>query len=224
MLKKLIMSCMAAAILTAFVLPATASAANDPTLTEGALHASGGWIFTMIGSFGIMNTTGTGEAQVSCSKGTMTGSITKNSGGTVEGSITKAEFSGTGSSNHPDTGLPECTASIGNSGMTLGLPLTLKSDPTMANDEFQLAGAGAGGTVIFSILSTVAGTCKYQSTSTLKGDYTTAATTVLTVRNTQAGSGFKLIEGGFFCPSSIEFRLAFILETDAAGNAELGIS
>jgi hypothetical protein len=227
MFKKLIMSCMAAAAFAAFVLPATAAAVNDPQLTEGINSLPDGTtklLFTNTGTIDLMDTTGAGTPQISCTKASLTGTLTNNTAGTVEVSLTKAELSGTPSSNHPDTGLPECTASIGNAGITLGLPLTLKSTPTMANDEFQVSGTGAGGTVVFSILSTVAGTCKYQSTSTIKGDYTTAATTVLTVRNTQAGSGMKLVEGGFFCPTSAQLRLSLFIETDVPPYTEIGTS
>jgi hypothetical protein len=226
MFKKLIMSCTALAAFAAFVLPASAVAANDPQLTEGATLVPHGTkiIGTSIGNVDFMDTTAAGTPQVSCSRAVLTGTLTDNTSGTVEGSITKADFNGTEPKNSPDTGLAECTANIGAAGITVGLPLTIKSTPTMANDEFQVAGTGAGGTVIFTIASTIAGNCKYQSTAIIKGDYTTSATTVLTVRNNQAGSGSKLIEGGFFCPTSGQLRMSFYLETENSPNAELGIS
>ncbi|HEX5593219.1 MAG TPA: hypothetical protein VFX35_07720 [Solirubrobacterales bacterium] len=237
MSKKLIMSCMALVAFAAFVLPATASATNDPQLTETTFNAEGKdigthtvppgakVIGTNIGNADFMNTTGEGTPQVSCSSALLTGTVTKNEGGTVEGSISTADFSGTGplSKHNPAKEYSECTASIGNAAITVSTPLVIKSDPTMATDEFRVSGTGAGGTVTFNIVSTVAGQCKYLTTSTVKGDYTTApATTKLVVRNTQAGSGAKLEEGGFLCPTSGQLRMTFFLETE--DGTELSIS
>jgi len=131
--------------------------------------------------------------------------VLKNSSSTVEGEITTATYAGTGAVS-ADNNLPECTGSFGNVYITVtNTPLCIKSTPVMAEDEGQVGGGGCGtfGPVKFTIGSTTAGECKYESTSTLKGDFTTGGTeTRLTIRNTQAGSGVKLVSGGFLCPTS----------------------
>jgi len=215
---------MTMAALAAFVIPATASAINDPQLTEaGALVKVGEkFVATNIGNFDFMSTDGV-TTQFNCSKAVLTGSVTANAAGTVEGSITSAQFSSTGPvSAH--NGLNECTVggSFGNFYYTVAnLPLTLKSTPAMAEHEVQITGP-AGAKVKFIAGFTVAGVCEYETTSTLKGDFTTGETTKLSIRNTQAGSGLKLIKGGFFCPTSMQTRASFLLETESG--TELGIS
>lgn len=214
--RKLINACIALAALAAFALPATASAANDPQLTEGgALVAAGASVVgtTVNPSF----TTTSGSSILSCSSAKATGKVLKNSSGTVEGEITTATYSGTGAISS-DNNLPECTGSFGNAYITVtNTPLCIKSTPAMAEDEGQVGGGGCGtfGTVKFTIGTTTAGECKYETTSTLKGDFTTGGTeTVLTIRNTQAGSGSKLISGGFLCPTSGMLKGSGTLETE----------
>jgi hypothetical protein len=228
MAKKLTLACMALVAFAAFVLPATASAANDPQLTDGA----GGFVSGKVrahnvnGSTIFYNTAKTIE-QVVCTTATMTGEITKNKESTVEGSITSSEFSGTGAV-HADNGLKECTGSFGSAYITVkNLPLTIKSTPAMVNDEFQVTGP-AGANVKFLIGSTTAGECEYEGTNALKGDYTTGTSatndSVLTVRDNEAGSGSKLIRGGFLCPTSGLLHMSFTLETDTATTEGIWVS
>ncbi|HWC49581.1 MAG TPA: hypothetical protein VG448_11925 [Solirubrobacterales bacterium] len=218
MTRKLITAAIALVAVAAIGLPATASAANDPQLTEsGALVAVGASVVgTPVGENILTNTAGTANL-LSCTSSKATGKVLKNSGGTVEGEITSATYSGTGAVS-ADNNLPECTGSFGNAFITVtNTPLCLRSTPTMAEDEGQVGGGGCGtfGTVKFTIGSTTAGECKYETTSTVKGTFTTGGTqTVLTVRNTQAGSGVKLISGGFLCPSSGMLKMAYSLETE----------
>jgi hypothetical protein len=224
MFKKLIMSCMALAAFAAFALPATASATNNPDLTEGEARVPVGELVqaTNIGNTEFKATDGTTQLVV-CTKVNLTGKVTANSGGTVEGSITKSEFSGSGAV-HADNNLPECTGSFGSAYITVPkLPLTIRSTPAMTTDEAQITDS-SGSTVTFIIGSTTAGACEYKTASSVKADFTTGATSVVTTRNTAAGSGAAKVSGGFLCPSSGQLKMSFYLETDTAGNAELGIS
>jgi hypothetical protein len=223
--RKLIAACMAVAAFAAFVLPATASATNDPQLTEsGSLVPVGSLVVgTPVGETAFTSTSG--STLVTCGSGLATGKVLKNSGGTLEGEMTTYTYSGTGAvSAH--NGLKECTGSFGNAYITVtNTPLCIRSTPTMATHEGQIGGGGCGtnGKVKFTIGSTTAGACEYETTSTVKGDFTTNGTeTQLTVRNTQAGSGVKLIKGGFLCPSSGMFKGSGTLETE--NGTKLGIS
>jgi hypothetical protein len=222
MYKKLIMSCMAVAAFAAFVLPATASATNDPQLTDaaGTVAVGSKILGTNVGETYFYNTATTIKLSI-CNKVRMTGEVTANSGGTVKGKVTTADFSGTGAIS-ADNGLNECTGEIGSSYVTVkNLPLELSSTPTMATDEFQVTGS-AGAKVKFLLGSTTAGECEYEATGPIKGDYTTgtsaAADAKLTTRDTESGSGAKLIRGGFLCPTSGVLAMTFTLETDTLPN------
>lgn len=215
--RKLITVCFAVAALAVSALPATASAANDPQLTEaGVLVAAGASIVGTTSNPSLTSTSG--ASLLTCSTAKATGKVLKNSGGTVEGEITTATYAGTGPVS-ADNNLPECTGSFGNVYITVtNTPLCIKSTPTMAEDEGQVGGGGCGtfGPVKFTIGSTTAGECKYETTSTLKGDFTTGGTeTRLTIRNTQAGSGVKLVSGGFLCPTSGMLAGSATLETES---------
>jgi hypothetical protein len=214
MLRKLILSCVAAFAFAAFALPAVASAANKPTLRDSNPVAKGAKFFgTNTGDF-IFYDTKTEIKQFTCTKALLTGEVTKNENDTVEGRLTTLDISGTGTINK-DNNLNECTDSFGGGfAMTFTrTPLVLSSTPAMATDEFQVT--GTGGNIRFDLVDTTVGTCEYELTGTLKGDFTTGGTqTTLTIRDTQAGSGAKLIAGGFFCPSSGALGLKITLETE----------
>ncbi len=214
-MKKLISACMALAAFAAFVLPATASAANDPNLTEGGVAVTAGSTVRGTASNTEFKTTAGGNL-VTCSNATMSGPVITNSGGNVTGEITSSAYSGTGSV-HSDNGLAECTGTFGNAYITPNLPLCLESTTGMAADEFNVSGGacgGAAGNVKFIIGSTTAGACEYESTNPISGTGTTGGSqATLTVNNTQAGSGSKKIAGGFLCPSSGQLNMTFSLET-----------
>jgi len=218
MFKKLILSCMAVAAFAAFVLPATASAATatDPEDVKVGASITG----KNIGSTFFMRTDGT-TPEVTCTTAHATGTVTQNSGGVFAGTISTFNFSGTGAV-HADNGLNECTTStFGNAYITVAnLPLTITT--VAPGDNINVTGKN-GGKVKFIIGSTVAGECEYEATNAaITGTYTTAATTVLTVNNTQTGSGSKLIRGGFFCPTSGQLKMSFYLQT--TNGVEIGIS
>ena len=227
-MSKLVRACMALAAFAAFaVLPATAAATNDPQLTHpaGTLLAPGTLIkATSVGATEFTNTAK--EPLVTCSSATMTGTLLKNSGGSVEGTITTSNFQGTGAV-AAHNGLPECTGSFGNAWITVVGDLCVRSTPTMATHEFQVSRGGCPGegNPRFIIGSTTIGECEYETGSSVKGDYTTGEDTVMTVRHTAAGSGSSKIRGGFFCPSSGMLKMSFTLETDTTKSADpIGIS
>lgn len=225
MSKKIIMSCMAVAAFAAFVLPATASAENKGTLADaGGTVAVGAKIWgTNIGNTLFTDTPG--NTLVTCTTAHLTGEVKSNTDGKIEGTITTFDFSGTGAV-HADNGLNECTGSFGNAYITVEGKLCIRSTATNATDEFEV-GTDKGlcsegvGKVEFIIGSTTAGECTYESTNPVTGTYTTsnASQSELTVRNTQAGSGAKLVKGGFLCPSSGMLNMKFGLETDTASGS-----
>jgi hypothetical protein len=216
MSKKIIMACMALVAFAAFILPASASAA---TLYDkaGNVAVNAGITGTNIGKTNFMQTNGE-AVQVECDTAHLAGTATVPSG-TIKGTITSAKFSGS----EPESAhnkLKECTTSFGGAYITVAnLPLTLEQ--VAGTDNFQVTGNG-GAKVRFIIGSTVAGACEYESTNAaITGTFTTAETTVATINNTQAGSGSKLVKGGFLCPTSGQLKMSFFMET--ANGEELGI-
>lgn len=212
MFRKLTASFIAAAAFAVFVLPATASALNDPQLTESGSLVAAGSTIVATGANTEFTTTAGGD-QVTCSTGKLTGTVTHNSGSSVEMNIPKgsAIFSGTGAV-HADNGLHECTGTFGSSFVTVITALCFKADTALLTDEFIVTGCTSK--VKFIIGSTTAGECEYESTGSVQGDYTTGgAQASLTVRNTSAGSGATKIRGGFLCPTSGALKMTFGLET-----------
>lgn len=221
MIRKLTLTCSALAALAALAVSASpASATNDPQLTTnvGTLVPAGtsDINLTQVGSTGIWNTEGTTKI-VECTSGTGTGSIVKNSGGTVEGEITSLTIGGTGpkSATEPAN---ECTGSLGNFSVTPVLPWCLRSTPTMKTDEMQTTAGKCpgGGKVKFIIVNTSFGECEYQSAGPILADFTTSPEDArATIRKTAAGSGLALIRGSFLCPSSVILEGTRTMESEA---------
>jgi len=216
MFKKLIMSCMAVAAFAAFVLPASASAATATDPGDVAVGAS--ITGKNIGNASFMATDGT-TVQVTCTTAHAVGTVTKNSGGVFAASITSFSFSGTGG---VFDSRPECTAPFGGNAYVTVTNLPLSITTVAGTDTLQIVG-NSGAKVRFVMGSTIAGACEYEATNAaITGTFTTAATTVLTTNNTQAGSGSKLVGGGFFCPTSVQLSMSFYLAT--TNGTEIGIS
>ena len=212
MAKKLITTCMALVAFAAFILPATASAANDPQLTsEGGLVPVGASITGT--AVNVLFTTTAGATQTTCSHAHLTGTVTKNSENTVKGEIPvgSVSFRGTGATS-TDNNLPECTSSFGNFFFTVTTKLCFESGPAQAEDEVLFT--GCTGKVKFIIGSTTSGECEYESTGAIQADVTTGGTeAALTTRDNSAGTGMKLIRGGFLCPTSMALKMTFGLKT-----------
>jgi hypothetical protein len=243
MSKKLITACMALVAFAALaVMPAVASATNDPELTHptGTLLAEG----TKITATNVGETllkSGDGSSILArCTHATMTGTLTKNKENTVEGTIDTATFEGTGGFLN---GMNECTGSFGNLTVTTngggvdgetvenGTPWCVRSTPTMATDEFQVRG-GACGTatrkITFVFDTTIFGgttQCKYERASTepIKGTYTTDSPSTDALMHLAAGANTKFVgESGnsFVCPTSGTLEMTFTLKTDTTPTAE----
>jgi hypothetical protein len=217
MTKKMIAAWVALVALAAVALPAAASAQNRPSLVEGGVTVAVGTpiVATPTGETYFNDTSGNHLLTCVPAGGTtrLTGTLTKNSSTTVEAEITTADLAGTGTkvAVEPE---PECTGSFGNFSFTVPGKLQLKSTPLMATDEFQINAVGST-KVKFILNTTTVGECEYESAGPIKGDITTSATTAaVTVRNTLAGSGSKLIRGGFLCASSLQLQWTFHLETE----------
>jgi hypothetical protein len=228
--KKLITICLALVALAACVVPATAQATNKPTLTHPTgtvLAVASKFTATNIGESRILNTTG--STQLTCTVASMTGEITKNETGNVQGNITAASYGGTGTGG-------ACTnpSPIGNFSVTaLGLSWCLKSTSAMATDEFQIQGGKcteAPRKVKF-LWKPSSGECEYESTSTtaFKGTFTTHSTgdAILTYPRTghtaTEDTGFsKIRDTTIFqiCPTSIATQMSFTLETDTTTSSD----
>jgi hypothetical protein len=218
---KLALACSAAFAALA-VLPGAASALNDPQLTNNKTElvtvGTADLKATQVGTTGVLDTSG--NRLIECSTGTGTGTVVKNSGGTVEGEITSVVIGGTGAKAATEPA-NECTGSLGNLSVTPVLPVCLRSTPTMNNDEMQMRGgkcSEAAKSLEFIIVSTSIGECKFARATPLKADFTTTPEDArATIRKTPEGSGLTKVSGGFLCPSSVMMEGTRTLE-DEAGN------
>jgi len=114
-MSKLIRACVVLAAFAA-VLPATASAINNPQLTEGPLSAGVKIVALSVGNTLFTDTSG--NTLVDCSNAKLAGTLLNNSAGGLEVELTTFDFRGTGTvSAH--SGLPECTGSFGNAYITV---------------------------------------------------------------------------------------------------------
>lgn len=219
MSQKLITACIAAVAFAAFTLPASASATNDPQLTDAGVLLSAAGNPAVVGTnSGVVEfTTTSGSTLATCTEARLAGRLVRNSGSTVELEVPAggATFSGTGAV-HSHNGLPECTTVFGSAYITVTTTLCIRSDPSMTTDRFRVYGGacGIGGKFRFIIGSTTAGGCSYETNGSAEGTYTTGGTeTKMSTTGTSAGSGSTLISGGFLCPSSSTLKMTFAFET-----------
>jgi|SRR5215218_8213511 len=212
--KKLITACLALVAFAAMaVVPALASA--SPVLTNGSTAVTTGTKIIGKNTGNTKFTTSLGT--VECTNAKMTGTLTTNSGTSIEGNIETAEFNN-------GVGNPCTTSFLGNVTVTpKKLPWCLKAKSTFTADTFQLSsGACAGGgTMEFTLDSTTVGECTYVSTGTppITGTFTTGTGTL----KTEKQGAFTKSAGGSFCPSGGELDMTFDLYTDT-GETALKIS
>lgn len=223
MSKKLAAACMALAAFAVFVAGPTTASARVLTHPTGTALAKGSKLtFTQVGAMKITNTTG--SSILECSKSTMTGTLTKNEGGTIEGEIESAILGGTGpqAAGEPST---ECTGtgffSFNQSYTFQVLPWCISSTAVLGEEEFQVRGgkcSEGGKKIKFAMVTTGIGTCEYEATQTsIKGSIQkdkVGEDAILTPFATNTNAGFKLFAGGGLCPTSIQFDTSFTLETD----------
>jgi hypothetical protein len=220
---------MGLAALVAFAVPAVASASNTPLVVENGTAVPVGTKIVANNTEVTKMTTSIGT--IECSTATMTGELTKNTTGTVEGNITSAVFSGTGAQ-QVGAPAPECTTkailggdtSVTPSTATNGLPWCIRSTSAMLTDEFQVRGnscSSASRPIRFALDVTGIGTCTYERTTAIPGTYTTSTTdSVLSISEVE----FPRISGPFGCPGSGSLDMKFTMKTDVAGGASLGIT
>jgi hypothetical protein len=224
--KKLITACMALVALAAFALPATASAVNDPDITHPTNTLLGTPTKIKATNVGVTKMLSPGgSVLVECSVATMTGTLTKNDGaGNVEGTIENTTFAGTGTLRE---GEKECTGSFGNvtvhTNIGNGTPWCLRSTSTMATDKFQVRGGSCSEearSITFVLTSTTVGTCKYNRTTAIEGEYTTHPEDAVLHLKPSTLTEFTKEEGGFFCPGAGQLEMSFTLETDTTPTAD----
>ncbi|MGN6586075.1 MAG: hypothetical protein ACTHKT_01205 [Solirubrobacterales bacterium] len=200
--KKIIMACMAIAAFAAFVIAPVASAAESPTLTSEGVSVPKGTKITG---------TNTGEAKftgggttVSCDHVILTGEVTKNEKGIIEGKITTRDYNGTGTST-------DCTSNLFNApvGVTVGSLCT----KTAAVPADVTVTTGCGAAVTFTLNFTGVATCKY-SRSEVTATFTTGASPVTV--NPEEES--KLVEGGSLCPAAGKLDMTYDLWTDGTSH------
>ncbi|MDQ3725366.1 MAG: hypothetical protein M3335_05685 [Actinomycetota bacterium] len=217
-----------AAFMAFAVLPATASATNDPDLTHptGTLAKTGKNNIRAKNVGVLLMTDANTGTLVECTTAHMTGDLEKNTGSLVEGSIRTATFSGTGPTYQ---GEPECTSTnlggltVTPSTATNGLPWCLRSTNTMATDEFQVRGNECGAAerpIRFAFDTTLFVTCVYERTTPIPGTFKThPEDAVLSVSHVE----FKRVSG-FGCPEQGFLDMSFTLETNVAGTNPLYVS
>ena len=227
-MKKAITACLGLLAFAAFIVPATASATNDPQLTHptGTLLAPEALITaTNVGNTLLENTSG--GTQLTCTTATMTGKLTKNKASTVEGNISSAHFTGTGAG-LTCTGVFNATVEPI---VSAAAPWCLRSGAGQATDEFVVLGgeceAAAPSKIKFNLITGVT-KCEYQSTKTtaVRGEYTTHSTGDAVLTTPRAGQaptndgGFEEINKKVLCPDWGALRMSFTLETDTTASAD----
>lgn len=217
MRSKLTAACLALAAFAAMALvPAGASA--NPLLTDagGTVKVGSTIEATNVGNI----TLSSGLGNISCQSSTLTGNVTANTAGNINGDITKATFTGTGANGH-------CTSTIiFNPTFTVdtaeSLPWCLTNEGN--TDNWTVRG-GACNAAAKNLTFTLTGafTCKY-TRATVTGTFnTTTSPATLTIG---AGQTFTKEEGSSaLCPETGTLSGAWQLYTDTGvHNATTAIS
>jgi len=187
--KKFMLACMAVAAFAAIVVAPAASA--SPVLTSG----TGGPVVP-IGTSIVWLHTGniefTGSVTIDCSNARLTGTVTKNSGSQIKAEIPKGSASITGTGTGGD-----CTSTLFGSPAKVTVNSKLCFETVEGTDNAKFSGCGAN--ISYTIELTGNGPCKYESASST-GTFKTSEHATFTVLD-QVDT---LVEGGFFCPSSLK--------------------
>lgn len=234
---KLVKACIVmAAFAAVFVLPSVASA-TSPTLfqtTAGGVNdlipVGTSIIATNVAHTGESTTTimKTPLGNVECETATLTGEVTTNAGGLIQGNIETAEFLGKPkSSPHSE----KCAGGFGgdtrvtpthtlnpvhNGVGSLPWCITVEGN----KDVFSVRGGKCSEVarpLTFTLHTTTVGSCSYERKEPLTGTYTThPADLVATVTGGEEAK-FTRVTGTAFCPASGELFMAFTLTTDNSG-------
>jgi hypothetical protein len=224
---KLVKVFIAMMALAAFLVAPSVASAISPTLGEttedGTTHlvpVGTKVIATNVEHAGTVKTTvwKSNLGNLECETATWTGTVTKNSGGSVTVEIETADYRG-----DPSNPGIHCSGGFGGDitvtpshTSALGLPWCLHFT---AEDKFTVTGgkcSEATKALKFALHTATLGTCSYErsvATGPITGSYTThPANAVLTIVG--ANAKFTKTAGSVFCPSAIENFVAFTLTTD----------
>lgn len=159
-------------------------------------------------------TNGSGKSLWECTAVSVTGSLVKNDGGSIESELEYVSFSGTATESR-------CTSSFGNLKITTavenGLPWCIRSTAAMAENEFQMRGgkcAESSRQIRIIVDSSAIGECTYNREAAISGTFTThPEDAILAI----SAAEFSREAGSFLCPSVTWLDLSLTLEKDAAG-------
>jgi hypothetical protein len=210
MCKKIIAACMALAAFATFAAAATPASATTLTQPTGTAVSIGTkFKATNVGIFKFFSS----GLIVECSKVVLTGSVIKNNGVEVEGTIETASFKGTGFEERCTSNLGDAivTTNVGN-----GVPWCLKAE---SSDILTVRGnsctnAARSITFVFDIGSLE---CKYERTTAtgpIAGTYTTDTTGDAIGSITPSGSAVVREGTNVLCPATGALEGALTLETD----------
>lgn len=167
----------------------------------------------------------TGIGNIECETATLTGEVSKNSGGVVEANIWTVEFFGTsGASDHiigehcnggfggNTTVTPNHSINALHNGI-VSLPWCFKAG---AETTFTIRGGNCpepSRPLTFTLHTSTIGSCSYQKAQ-VNGTFTAhPADLIGTIQN----QSFTMTTGGVFCPKTGEFFAAFTFTTDLNG-------
>jgi len=228
--KKILGICVAVVAFAAFaIVPALAAA--SPVLTENGSAVATGKKITAT-SEGTSEFS-SGFINVSCNDNWMTGTIVKNNGTEIEGTIESASFN----NKNATTGLTEdCSSNLGATKVTIpGLTneggtqhWCVISNAETGKDKAQIVPhscGGSGGVFTFVLNNTPGGTiCRYTRSAAINATYETGVTPA-TLKMEGEPEFTKEETSGFLCSGTGKIRsLNFTLETDESPFTGLSIS
>jgi hypothetical protein len=197
--KKLMMACMAIAAFAAFVIAPSASAG---VLTHNGTVVPVG---TKVIATNTKVTKFTGSVTVECATAHLTGTVLTNSSGHIKGEVKAADAKFTNASGG------ECTSTLFGAPAKVTVNRNLCLTVTKGTD--QVVTDACGSKIQFTLELTGNGPCKYEQIgNNITSTFTTNASPVSVTVEKEGES--KLIEGGFFCPSTGTLDMTFDLYTD----------
>jgi hypothetical protein len=218
--KKILAICAALVALGALAIPAAASAAV--TLREaGTTVPTGTKILATNDEEGIFKA---GELSVVCNENTMTSTIVKNNGTTVEGTIESAKFQGTQPETRCDGGPLDGPTRVTIPALTNEGGTGHWCIKTITNeDKFEVIGANCGtasGILTFVLDGTIF--CTYARSASIMGTFTTTTGAAATTLSVTGEPVFTKEAGSFLCPAEGKIsKMKFTLSTDNEAKRQL---
>ncbi|HET9591702.1 MAG TPA: hypothetical protein VFP17_02195 [Solirubrobacterales bacterium] len=219
--KKTLAICASLVAFAAFAIaPALASAAT--TVTENGVAVKAG---EKIVATSPLITLTTPAGNVTCTTGTLTGTLHQNEKGLIKGTISTALFGGTGGEGANKE--PRCTSTVPFNPQfevaVQNLHYCIENEP--GTDKFLITAKTcteekAPRTLKFTLTSALTGGCTYEAAQ-VTGEFTTNVTpATLSVEK----QGFTKTAGGGLCPETGELKGTWSLETDTSPFTGLTIS